>query len=322
MEILTPPDTLQADMAAVDALIDEGLHSDVPLIGEIGRHLINSGGKRLRPRLLLLSAKALGYTGTHHHKLAAVIEFVHTATLLHDDVVDNSSLRRGQPSANTLWGNNASVLVGDFMYSRAFEFMVDVQDLTIFNVLAKATNVISEGEVFQLSHCRNTETTEADYFKIIRAKTAALFSAGTEVGARLATDNADQIQALTTYGLQLGIAFQLIDDVLDYTGDSATIGKNVGDDLAEGKPTLPLLHVLHNGTASQRALIEGCIRESSVDQIDNVIEVVSSTEAIRYTQQKAEAAYTAAVAALKVIPESEYTQTLRELADFSVKRVV
>ncbi|GJM06855.1 MAG: octaprenyl diphosphate synthase [marine bacterium B5-7] len=320
MEISATQDLISDDIEAVDTLIEAGLASDVNLIGELSKHLIYSGGKRLRPLLVLLSAKSLGYEGINHHRLAAVIEFVHTATLLHDDVVDTSALRRGQETANVIWGNAASVLVGDFLYSRAFQLMVQVQNLRVLDVLAHATNVISEGEVKQLTHCKDPETTEEDYFAIIRAKTAMLFSAGTEVGALIATEDEKIIQSMANYGEQLGIAFQLVDDILDYTGDADTIGKNIGDDLAEGKPTLPLIYALHQSSGADKTLLENCIRHGGADQLPAVLRVIESTKAIDYTKQRAKTAHQQALTALDVLPDSPYKTALADLADFSVSR--
>ena len=239
---------LAADMQAVDQVIRNRLHSDVVLVKQVAEYIIGGGGKRLRPALVLLSAGALGYRGTTHHTLAAVVEFIHTATLLHDDVVDESALRRGQPTANTLFGNAASVLVGDFVYSRAFQMMVSAGDMRVLEVLADATNVIAEGEVLQLMNCRNADIDEESYLQVIRYKTAKLFEAAGRLGAILAGASAETERALATYGSHLGTAFQLIDDVLDYSGEAGVIGKNIGDDLAEGKPTLPLIYAMRKGT--------------------------------------------------------------------------
>lgn len=311
---------LAPDMLAVDRVIRERLHSDVVLIRQVAEYIIGGGGKRLRPALVLLSAGALGYRGTAHHALAAVVEFIHTATLLHDDVVDESALRRGRPTANTLFGNAASVLVGDFVYSRAFQMMVDVDDMRVLQVLADATNVIAEGEVLQLMNCRNADLDEAGYLQVIRYKTAKLFEAASRLGALLSGAPPAVEEAMAAYGGHLGTAFQLIDDVLDYSGDAGVIGKNVGDDLAEGKPTLPLIRTLRQGTASEAALVRAALTSGGLDDLDRVLAAIRSSGALDYTRRQAEQEAAAASAALAAIPSTQYRDSLLQLASFAVTR--
>src|SRR5512139_1948458 len=308
------------DRQAVDALIRQRLHSDVVLINQISHYIINSGGKRMRPVLVLLSARAFGYSGKDHLELAAVIEFIHTATLLHDDVVDASELRRGRDTANAVWGNEASVLVGDFLYSRAFQMMVSVQNMRVMEILAQATNTIAEGEVKQLLNIHNTETTEEVYLDVIRSKTAKLFESAAQLGAVLAGRSTEEELALAAYGMYLGTAFQLIDDALDYSSSAEELGKNIGDDLAEGKPTLPLLYTMHNGNESQRALIRSVIEEGGKDRINEVIAAIESTGAIAYTSRSAQIEADKAIAQLANIPDSPYKEALIALAHFAVSR--
>lgn len=307
-------------MQAVDRVVHDRLHSEVALIRKVAEYIIGGGGKRLRPALVLLSAGALGYRGTEHHTLAAVVEFIHTATLLHDDVVDESALRRGQPTANTLFGNAASVLVGDFVYSRAFQMMVNVGDMRILQVLADATNVIAEGEVLQLMNCRNADIDESSYLQVIRYKTAKLFEAAGRLGAMVAGAPAEAEQAMAAYGSHLGTAFQLIDDLLDYSGDSGVIGKNVGDDLAEGKPTLPLIHAMRNGSAEEAALVRGAVSSGGLAELDGVLAAIRRSGALEYTRRQAEAEAEAARRALAVIPDTQYRDSLIQLAAFAVTR--
>lgn len=311
---------LAADMQAVDSVIRERLHSEVALIRQVAEYIIGGGGKRLRPALVLLSAGALGYRGTAHHMLAAVVEFIHTATLLHDDVVDESALRRGRPTANTLFGNAASVLVGDFVYSRAFQMMVNIDDLRVLRVLADATNVIAEGEVLQLMNCRNVDIDEASYLQVIRYKTAKLFEAAGRLGAILANASADTEAALAAYGSHLGTAFQLIDDVLDYSGDAGVIGKNVGDDLAEGKVTLPLIRVLRHGTAVEAELVRHAVTSGGLGDLAGVLAAIRRIGALDYTRAQAQAEAQAAQAALSAIPATQYRDFLLQLAEFAVTR--
>ncbi|MBN4079301.1 octaprenyl diphosphate synthase [Beggiatoa alba] len=308
------------DMNAVNQLIEKRLRSEVALVNQISGYIINSGGKRLRPVLVLLSARAFGYSGDQHFNLAAIVEFIHTATLLHDDVVDGSDRRRGQETANALWGNEAAVLVGDFLYSRAFQMMVDTQRMQVMDILAHATNVIAEGEVLQLLNCNDPDTTEQRYLDVIHCKTAKLFEAAAQLGAVLCNASPEQEQAMGSYGMHLGTAFQLVDDVLDYSASSEEMGKNVGDDLAEGKPTLPLIRAMRQGTAAQSALIRKAIEVGGRDQITEVMAVIESTDAITYTARKAREEADLAIAQLQYIPTSNYADALKALADFSVSR--
>jgi len=313
-EFITP------DMQAVDCVIRSRLHSDVPLIRQVAEYIIGGGGKRLRPALVVLSAGAFGYAGTRHHELAAVIEFIHTATLLHDDVVDESALRRGQPTANSLFGNAASVLVGDFVYSRAFQMMVEAGDMRILKVLAEATNIIAEGEVLQLMNCRNPDIQEEDYLQVIRCKTAKLFEAATRIGALLGGASAGAEAATARYGAHLGTAFQLIDDVLDYSGDHTVIGKNLGDDLAEGKPTLPLIHAMRKGTVAQVAAVRRAIEAGGLDELPAVLAAIRDTGALDYARDRARAEAHLARAALAGLPHTKQHEFLLQLADYSVTR--
>ena len=311
---------VEVDARAVDSLVLQRLSSDVALINELGRYIINSGGKRLRPLLVLLAARACGYQGQHHIELAAVIEFIHTATLLHDDVVDASSLRRGKQTANAIWGNEAAVLVGDFLYSRSFEMMVSVGSMRVMEILSSTTNTIAEGEVLQLLNCHDPDTTEERYHDVIRYKTAKLFEASSQLGAILSGQSATTEQAMAKYGMHLGTAFQLIDDALDYGSSGTDIGKNIGDDLAEGKPTLPLIHAMKNGTPEQIKAIRDAIEHSGLEQIDTVMAAIESTNAIAYTAQSAQDEAELAIEALTEIPDSPYKDALYGLAEFSVNR--
>ncbi len=308
------------EMLAVDEVIRCQLHSDVVLIRQIGEYIIGSGGKRLRPLLTVLSANACGYRGAHHYDLAAVVEFIHTATLLHDDVVDASDLRRGKSTANTIFGNAASVLVGDFLYSRAFQMMVAIGNIRVMNVMADATNIIAEGEVLQLLNCHEPDTDEQHYLQVIRYKTAQLFEASARLGAILGEAPIADEQAMAAYGMHLGTAFQLIDDVLDYSGSCQETGKNVGDDLAEGKPTLPLLYAMRNGSTAQAAIIREAIEQGGRDGIDAVTETIQQTGALQYTRAKAEEEAAHARTALAHLPHSNYRDCLLQLADFAVSR--
>ena len=307
-------------MQAVDRVIRDQLHSDVVLIRQVAEYIIGGGGKRLRPALVLLSAGALGYRGNAHHTLAAVVEFIHTATLLHDDVVDESALRRGRPTANTLFGNAASVLVGDFVYSRAFQMMVNVGDMRVLQVLADATNIIAEGEVLQLMNCRNADIDEESYLQVIRYKTAKLFEAAGRLGAILAGATPEVEQAMAVYGSHLGTAFQLIDDALDYSGEAGVIGKNIGDDLAEGKPTLPLIYAMRKGTVEEAALVRRAVSSGGLAELEGVLAAISSSGALDYTRRQAEAEAEAARVALSVIPATQYRDSLIQLASFAVTR--
>ena len=308
------------DMAEVNRVIRERLQSDVALVNQLGHYIIDSGGKRFRPLLVLLSARAHGYQGQLHHVLAAIIEFIHTATLLHDDVVDESAMRRGKETANELFGNAASVLVGDFLYSRAFEMMVTVDSMKIMAILANTTNVIAEGEVMQLMNVHDPDTTEERYIEVIHCKTAKLFEAATRLGAVLCQRPENQELAMARYGMHLGTAFQLIDDVLDYTSSSDDMGKNVGDDLAEGKPTLPLIYALRQGTPEQGALIRKAIEKGGYDHINEVQAVIRDTGALEYTTSIARREAALALKGLSHLEDSEYRQALESLAYLSVER--
>jgi octaprenyl-diphosphate synthase len=311
---------IAADMQAVDEVIRSRLHSDVVLIRQVAEYIIGGGGKRLRPALVILSAGAFGYRAKYHHELAAVVEFIHTATLLHDDVVDESALRRGRPTTNSLFGNAASVLVGDFVYSRAFQMMVGADNMRVLQVLADATNIIAEGEVLQLMNCRNADVDERGYLQVIRYKTAKLFEASTRLGAILGNAAAGTEDAIATYGMHLGTAFQLIDDVLDYSGDHKVIGKNVGDDLAEGKATLPLIYALKRGTPAQAALIRRAIEQGGGEELSAVLDAIRDTGALEYAREQARAESNAAIEALSLLPNSKYRDYLIQLADFAVTR--
>lgn len=308
------------DFEAVNQLIMRQLHSRVPLVEKIGSYIISAGGKRLRPLVVLLGARACGLTDERPHTLAAIIEFMHTSTLLHDDVVDTSDLRRGRSTANALWGNAASVLVGDFLYSRSFELMVELDDMRIMRVLAGATNVIAEGEVLQLSKIRDASTDEATYMEVIRSKTAMLFEASTHTAALLADAPAEQAEALRRYGDALGIAFQLVDDLLDYNGDAEAMGKNVGDDLAEGKPTLPLIYTMREGTPEQASLVRKAIQKGGTDDIAVIREAVESSGALDYTANLARQHADEAISLLQALPPSVYRDALEQLARFAVDR--
>ncbi len=313
-------DLIAADMQAVDTVIRSRLASDVALVREVAEYIVGSGGKRLRPALVVLSAGVFGYQGKHHHQLAAVVEFIHTATLLHDDVVDGSELRRGNPTANALFGNAASVLVGDFVYSRAFQMMVEVESMRVMQVLAEATNVIAEGEVLQLMNCHNAEIDEHAYLRVIRYKTAKLFEAATRLGAILGRATPAEEAAMANYGMHLGTAFQLIDDVLDYSGDNKATGKNVGDDLAEGKPTLPLIYAIKHGSAAEAALIKNAIEAGGLGELEQVIAAIQRSGALDYTRRQAEVEARTAGRALAGLPNSKYRESLLQLADFAVTR--
>lgn len=301
-------------MRQVDHVIASRLNSGVPLVGEVSRYIISAGGKRLRPALLLLVSGALHYTGTRHHHLAAVIEFIHTATLLHDDVVDGSTLRRGRATANESFGNPASVLVGDFLYSRAFQMMVDVGDMRIMQILANATNVIAEGEVLQLMNMHDASLDEAGYLKVIRSKTAKLFEASAQLGAVLAQAGPEVEQLCLDYGQALGTAFQVIDDVLDYDGDTHEMGKNIGDDLREGKATLPLIAAIQRGTPDQKRVVRSAIENGSVDELEEVVSIVRSTGALNATRQAAAMEATRAVEAARRLPDNAHSRALLQLA--------
>lgn len=308
------------DFSAVNKLIVNNLTSNIPLVEEVSSYLINSGGKRLRPLLVLLSSKSCGYNQAAHLSLATVIEFLHTAMLLHDDVVDASELRRGRQTVNAIWGNPASVLVGDFLHSRAFQMMVEIGNMRVMDILSHATNIISEGEVQQLNNVRNPDITEDEYMQVITRKTAMLFQASAQSGAVLAGAIEKQELALRDYGLHLGLAFQLIDDVLDYKGTTLDLGKNIGDDLAEGKVTLPLIYSMQNGTAAQAKIVREAITSCKVSNLEQVIDTLTDAGGIEYTQQVAEQELHKAQKALEQLPESPYHQAMEQMVSFAVNR--
>lgn len=308
------------DMKAVDAVIRDRLYSDVVLVRQVAEYIINSGGKRMRPALVLLAAGALGYQGTHHHELAAVVEFIHTATLLHDDVVDESALRRGRDTANAMFGNAASVLVGDFLYSRAFQMMVGVDDMRVMRVLSDATNVIAEGEVLQLMNCHDADVDEVRYLQVIRYKTAKLFEAAAQLGAILGGATPEVEKALAVYGMHLGTAFQLVDDVLDYSGQEADTGKHLGDDLAEGKPTLPLIYVMQNGTPEEAACVRRAIEEGGREDFPAVLAAIRNSGALDHARKQAEKEAALARDAIRCLGDSNYREALLQLSSFAVER--
>lgn len=320
MEIQSIYALIQQDMSAVDAMIQQRLQSEVVLINQLGHYIINSGGKRLRPAIALLSARACGHNATAHIQLATIIEFIHTASLLHDDVVDSSTMRRGQETANSVWGNEASVLVGDFLYTRAFEMMVELDSMRLMKILSHTTNVIAEGEVLQLLNVHDASTTEQRYLQVIHHKTAKLFEAAGQLGA-LISGAPDAIEsALGKYAMHLGSAFQLVDDLLDYSVSSEIIGKNIGDDLAEGKPTLPLIYAMQHGSAAQAAIIREAIEQGQRDKIDDIIDIIKETGAIDYTAAAAAREVEQAKTCLLNVADSEYKTALIDLADFAVSR--
>lgn len=308
------------DFTAVDEIIKQQLTSRVPLVSKIGDYIISAGGKRLRPLLVLLGGKALGYEGENLRLLAATIEFLHTATLLHDDVVDMSGMRRGRSTANAMWGNAPSVLVGDFLYSRSFEMMVELGSMPVMKILSQATRIIAEGEVLQLSKVRDASTSEETYMEVIRGKTAMLFEASTHSAAALAGASDQAREALRQFGDHLGVAFQLVDDLLDYKGDAETLGKNVGDDLAEGKPTLPLIYTMREGTPEQAALVRQAIQKGGIEDLERIREAVDASGALAYTAQMAQGFAGRAIACLDALPPSEYRDGLIELSQFAVAR--
>jgi len=309
-----------SDMLRVNQVISDHLASEVVLINQLSQHIILSGGKRLRPMLVILTAKACGYRGEDDALLAAVVEFIHTATLLHDDVVDDSDMRRGKQTASTIWGNEAAVLVGDYLYSRAFQMMVKARSLVIMDLLANTTNVIAQGEVLQLLNIRDPDTSEDKYQEVIYAKTACLFEAAARIGALLGEVGDAREKALQAYGKHLGIAFQLIDDALDYSAQSEELGKNVGDDLAEGKPTLPLIRAMEVGDASQKKLIRDAIESGRIERLDDINQVINATGALQYTIEQAHSQAAAAKRSIADLDDSEYRQALLFLADYAVER--
>ena len=324
MDYKTIQALVSSDMKAVDDLIQRRLQSDVVLVNQLSTYIINSGGKRLRPMLALLMARACGYQGERHVDIATIVEFIHTATLLHDDVVDESDMRRGKETANNVWGNQAAVLVGDFLYSRSFEMMVDVNDMRVMQIMASTTNIIAEGEVLQLLNVNDADTDEARYLDVIYSKTAKLFEAACQLGAVLSGLPTEEEKAVAAYGTHLGTAFQLVDDILDYSADSEEMGKNVGDDLAEGKPTLPLIYALEaseeNNEVKDATLIRQAIEEGGLEHIDAVMQIIKKTKSLEYTQKVAIKETKLAINSLEFLPSSDYKTALIDLADFSVAR--
>lgn len=311
---------IKSDLEKTDQVLIDHLGSDVALINQMSNYIIGAGGKRLRPLLLLLCARATGYKGEYHHLMAAVIELIHTATLLHDDIVDESATRRGKNTANEVWGNAPSVLVGDFLYSRAFEMMVKPGSMDIMKILAKATNEIAQGEVLQLLNCQNSNLTKEEYYQVIERKTAVLFQAATQIGGVLSAVNAEEELALKNYGLHLGNAFQIIDDVLDYQSDAQTMGKEVGDDLAEGKTTLPMIYALENTSGAEKQILEDAINNADNSNISQVIDILNKVKAFDYTNSKAQESAQLAKQSLNLMPDSEYKDALILLCDLSLKR--
>ena len=308
------------DMAAVDALIRKRLASDVVLINQVAEYIIGAGGKRLRPMLLLLAARALGYQGADSHQLAAVVEFIHTSTLLHDDVVDESDMRRGRQTANAVWGNATSVLVGDFLYSRSFQLMVELQRMDVQTLLADTTNMIAEGEVLQLLHVRNPDTTEDAYLRVIERKTAILFASATQLGAMLAARDAATQEALREYGMKLGYAFQIADDVLDYTADADTLGKNLGDDLAEGKATLPVIHAIAHSDAATKERLRAIVQNGEVEALPEMVAAIHACQSLEYSKAMAERYAREAELALAGLEDNDAVAALRGRAHYAVSR--
>ena len=321
MDIKAIQALIESDMNDVNQLIHAQMRSDVALVNQLGLYIVSSGGKRVRPMLAILAAKALGYQGKDHITLATIVEFIHTATLLHDDVVDESNLRRGTPTANAEFGNAASVLVGDFIYTRSFQLMVGLGKMQIMQVLADATNIIAEGEVLQLMNCNDPGTTEASYMQVIYSKTAKLFEAATGLAAIITEQDQATLDALNLYGMHLGTAFQLVDDVLDYNADAEQLGKNIGDDLAEGKPTLPLIYAMQHGSEQQTQLIRDAIEHSNgMEHLEVILTALKQTNALEFTMQKAELEAEKAIACLDFLAESDYKQALISLARIAVDR--
>lgn len=313
---------VREEMQQVDYLITNHLHPSLELINQLGHYIINNGGKRIRPLLTLLSAKAFQYEGKHHIRLAAIIEFIHTATLLHDDVVDASLLRRGHETANFIWGNQSSILVGDYLFSRAFQMMVEINSLRVMEILSNAANTIAAGEVRQLMNCHNPSITETEYYQVITDKTAKLFSAATELGALISGQQEKTIQALAAYGHHLGIAFQLTDDILDYTGDPEKMGKNIGDDLAEGKPTMPLIYAMKQTTPEIQTLMRQTVLKGDITQLSLIQEIIEATDSITYTYNQAKYYVDNACACLSVLNASEYKNALVDIAEFCIQRCI
>jgi octaprenyl-diphosphate synthase len=311
---------MKSDLVMTDEILVNRLDSNVDLISQMSQYIINSGGKRIRPLLLLLCARATNYKGDYHHSMAVVIELIHTATLLHDDVVDSSSTRRGQETANELWGNAPSVLVGDFLYSRAFEIMVEPNSMQIMKILSKATNQISEGEVLQLLNIKNDKVSQTEYFEVIERKTACLFKAACQIAGILSESNQNIIDALGSFGMHLGNAFQIIDDTLDYESDSLVMGKEIGDDLSEGKVTLPMIYALENTKGSEKETLSHAIKNADSSNIDNIVDILLSVNAFEYSRKIAKNESTKALKSLEVIPSSEYRSALQLLCELSLDR--
>lgn len=311
---------IQNDIVKADEALVKYLNSDIALINQMSDYIINAGGKRLRPLLLLLCARATNYQGEYHYLMAAVIELIHTATLLHDDIVDESDMRRGKNTANEVWGNAASILVGDFLYSRAFEMMLKPKSMRLITILSKATNEIAQGEVLQLLNCQNANLTEAEYYQVIKRKTATLFQAATQIGGILSVVNKPQENALRNYGLHLGNAFQIIDDMLDYQSDTTIIGKKVGDDCSEGKATLPIIYALKNTLGADKQLLKNVINNADNSKIQQVIEILQSVNAFDYAREQAQKSTDLAKQSLDVIQDSEYKDALIALCDLSLQR--
>ena len=311
---------VSVEQKAVDALIIDSLYSEVALIEQIGHYIVNSGGKRLRPLIVLLSALACDYQGQHHINLAVIIEFIHTATLLHDDVIDASTLRRGKTTANAIWDDHSSVLVGDFLYSRAFQMMVKLNNMQVMQIVANTTNTISEGEVLQLVNMHDAKTDEQRYFNVIKAKTAVLFATSSKLGALISNSHATLCQALYDYGFHFGIAYQLIDDILDYRANKKITGKNIGDDLAEGKPTLPLIYLLQHGNTAQKKIVQQAITKGTLEHLDEIQSAMDESGAIAYTLKIAQQYVERADAALKPLPTSVYKHALIELTKYIVQQ--
>ena len=311
---------MKSDLVMTDEILVNRLDSNVDLISQMSQYIINSGGKRIRPLLLLLCARATNYKGDYHHSMAVVIELIHTATLLHDDVVDSSSTRRGQETANELWGNAPSVLVGDFLYSRAFEIMVEPNSMQIMKILSKATNQISEGEVLQLLNIKNDKVSQTEYFEVIERKTACLFKAACQIAGILSESNQNIIDGLGSFGMHLGNAFQIIDDTLDYESDSLVMGKEIGDDLSEGKVTLPMIYALENTKGSEKETLSHAVKNADSSNIDNIVDILLSVNAFEYSRKIAKNESTKALKSLEVIPSSEYRSALQLLCELSLDR--